>query len=146
MHIIPLVYFVNLFGLKLLYGCLQKLSWKTIGIGRFKMGPGALAVCAIALLFVFFSYKNIMHGRKYYAGHRGVVETTYRIHKGVADYLNAHSQPGEVVIAQDMGFIPYFSKALVFVDTIGICNRYIVVTNLFMPLSRGCDRNPIVVS
>ena len=125
MHIMPLVYFVNLFGLKLLYGCLQKLCWKTIGIGRFKMGTGALAVYAIALLFVFFSYKNIMHGRKYYAGHRGVVETTYRIHKGVADYLNAHSQPGEVVIAQDMGFIPYFSKELVFVDTIGICNRYI---------------------
>lgn len=61
----------------------------------------------------------------YPTGHRNVGKQLEAVHGDIGRYLTEIAQPGDVVLAQDMGATPWYAQDLVFVDAVGLVDKTI---------------------
>ncbi|MBF0443502.1 MAG: hypothetical protein HQK54_16465, partial [Oligoflexales bacterium] len=126
MHIIPAIYFVFAFGIDLINRIIRLIplgSTKGNLAGKAKLIIRDNFIYLAAIAFLYVPYDMFYKGQNFYAAHKTVADTINRVHRNIAEYLIRNAASMDVVITQDMGFIPYFAKNLIFIDTIGICDR-----------------------
>jgi len=83
----------------------------------------ARAARFLALALLIAVSGDAVRQRVRFADYTHVGEAIGRVQGDIATYLKGHARPGDEVIAQDMGFLPFLAGDLTFVDVIGLCNR-----------------------
>ena len=83
---------------------------------------GAIWSMVVAVLFIVVS--DLRTGLRH-SEYGGVLEALENCHIAAAHLLNEEHEPGDIVLGQDMGAIPYHAEDLRFVDVIGLTERRI---------------------
>jgi len=111
MHIMPFFYTLPLLGILLILRSFDK------------KGPRIVLGLAAAALVLVCAYSNYQNAATRFAGRRGMLAETERTLSSIADYLKLHGKPNDKVIAQDMGFTPFYAENFIFVDSLGLCDK-----------------------
>ncbi|MEE2828376.1 MAG: hypothetical protein VX498_04235 [Myxococcota bacterium] len=142
--VFPLVLALGSDGLRWVAGGVHRAAGTLVGLGRgLRVGLFlAWLPVVLGLAWLTFSLNNDLLEQKR-DWHNRYVDSSKKSFQAMGAYISARSEPGDVVLFQDMGAAPFSAGELRWVDTIGILDRTVAREHAAIglnPFMRGLKR------